>query len=68
MNALYLVVILFINANTGEFHHAVKGETPMTLEACTKYLIERGPQKVEGGLAQVGVCMKESAVNGHSDT
>lgn len=69
MNALYFIVIFFINANTGEFDHREVSKEPMTLELCTKALIERGPVKTNSfGLAQVGVCMRADKVNGHTDT
>lgn len=49
MNTLYVIVILFINST--------QGNKPMTLEECTKVLVERGPVKAED-VAQVGVCKR----------
>lgn len=68
MNALYVIVIFFINATSGEYLFEIKGNKPMTLEECTKTLMERGPQAAVDNVAQVGVCMKDAVAHGHSDT
>lgn len=63
---LYVIVIYFISATTGEYQGELKSEKPMTLQECTKTLIERGPVNVVDGVAQVGACTKYD--NGHVDT
>lgn len=58
MNTLYVIVIMFINSATGEYMFEVQGAKPMTLEECTKTLVERGPVSAKDETAQFGVCKR----------
>lgn len=68
MNALYFIVILFISNTTGELDHREVSTKPVTLRECTQALLDRGPVKVVDGMAQVGVCVRADAINGHTNT
>lgn len=54
----YVIVVLLINATTGEPQGEYVSGKPMRLEACAQALIERGPVPVKDGTAQMMVCRK----------
>ena len=58
--SLYVIVIYLLNATTGEPQEQYVSRTPMTLEACSKALMDRGPVPVKDGLATYSVCQKIS--------
>jgi hypothetical protein len=68
MNALYFIVVFFINAQTGEIVDRKVEEKPMPIMECVQKLTDRGPVKVVDGLAQASVCMRVDTVNGYIDT
>jgi hypothetical protein len=58
---LYVIVVLLINATTGEPEGEYSASKPMLLEDCAKALIDRGPVPVKDNTAQVTVCRKLKA-------
>jgi hypothetical protein len=58
---IYVIVVLLINATTGESEGEYVSGKPMLLEDCAKTLIERGPVSVKDNQAQVTVCRKVKA-------
>ena len=61
MKALYVIVVYLLNATTGEPEQEYRSATPMTLEDCSRALMERGPVPVKDGLATYAVCSKLEA-------
>lgn len=61
MKALYVIVVLLLNATTGEVEDEQVSNVPMSLEDCTKTLVERGPVPVTDGVAIVAGCRKLEA-------
>ena len=57
----YVIVVLMLNATTGEPEGEIVADKPMLLEDCAKALVERGPVLVKDNTAQVAVCRKLKA-------
>lgn len=58
MKAIYQIIVFLLNATTGELEQEYASSQPMTLEACDRALIERGPVPVKDNQAQFAVCRK----------
>lgn len=58
VNVLYTMWIIVISSINGEVIDQQAGSTPMSLEQCSRTLIEKGPIPAHDGQAIFAVCRK----------